>query len=339
MKEIKITQNEANQRLDKFLLKYMNKASKGFVYKMLRKKRIKLNQARAEGSEMLKNGDSIQLYLAEETMTSFMEEKAVLPAKRHFGIVYEDDAVLFVSKPAGLLTHPENAEEKNTLIDQILFYLYEKGQYLPSKESSFTPAVCNRLDRNTSGLIAAGKTLEAVQCINQALAERKLKKYYLTIISGKITEAGKIHNYLLKDNFENKIQVFSAKEEESKEAVTIYRPLISTDAFTLLEIELITGKTHQIRAHMQSIGHPIIGDRKYGDKAINEFFRKQYGLSHQFLHSARMLWQKDGCALSYLSQEMLYAPLPKLLQTICEGLFGHNAVDRCGISQKEEEKK
>lgn len=339
MKEIKITQDEANQRLDKFLLKYMNKASKAFVYKMLRKKRIKLNQSRAEGNEILHYGDSLQLYLADETITGFMEEKKIIPAERHFGIVYEDDKVLFVMKPAGLLTHPEKAEQRDTLVDQILYYLYEKGQYLPSLESSFTPAVCNRLDRNTSGIVAAGKSLEAVQCINEAIAERKLKKYYWTVVKGKITEAGEICKYLTKDSLENKIQVFSEKDNDNKEAVTKYRPLLMTNEFTLLEIELVTGKTHQIRAHMQFIGHPIVGDRKYGEEKLNDFFRKKYGLSHQFLHAVHMVWQKDGCVLSYLSQKMLYAPLPKLLQKICEDLFGQDAVDRCGISQEEEEKK
>ena len=185
MKEIRITKNEENQRLDKFLLKYMNKASKGFLYKMLRKKRIKYNGGRAEGSELLKAGDTLQLYLAEETISSFMEEKTVAEAKRHFAIVYEDDDILVVSKPAGLLTHPEKSSDKDTLIDQILYYLYQKGQYLPEADSSFTPALCNRLDRNTSGIVIAGKTLKGVQAVNETIRSHKLDKYYLTLVKRK----------------------------------------------------------------------------------------------------------------------------------------------------------
>ena len=172
MKEIKISEKEENQRLDKFLLKYFNKAPKSFVYKMLRKKRIKLNGAKAEGSEIITNGDVLSMYLSEETMDSFMEAKTVNKAQRHFGIVYEDDNILIVSKPAGLLTHPQSPQDKETLIDQILYYLHEKGEYSADKEASFTPAVCNRLDRNTGGIVIAGKNLQTVQAVNKAIAQR-----------------------------------------------------------------------------------------------------------------------------------------------------------------------
>ena len=175
MQEIRITKNEENQRLDKYLLKYFNKAPKSVIYKLLRKKRIKRNRAKAEGSEILQAGDTIQLYLAQETMEGWMEEKAVNVAQRHFSIVYEDDDLLVVNKPAGLLTHPEKAEDRETLMDQILYYLYEKGQYMPGAAQTFTPAVCNRLDRNTSGIVVAGKTLRAVQAVNAAIRARHVE--------------------------------------------------------------------------------------------------------------------------------------------------------------------
>ncbi len=321
MKEIRITKNEENQRLDKFLLKYMNKASKGFLYKMLRKKRIKYNGGRAEGSELLKAGDTLQLYLAEETISSFMEEKTVAEAKRHFAIVYEDDDILVVSKPAGLLTHPEKSSDKDTLIDQILYYLYQKGQYLPEADSSFTPALCNRLDRNTSGIVIAGKTLKGVQAVNETIRSHKLDKYYLTLVAGEIREAGEITAYLTKDEEKNQVRI-SKREGSGKKTMTKYRPLAYAKGYTLLEIHLITGKTHQIRAHMQSIGHPVVGDRKYGSEHSNQKFREEYALSNQFLHAIRVEWKEKEGPLGYLYGKEMTAPLPKTLQEICDGLFG-----------------
>ncbi len=321
MKEIRITQNEENQRLDKFLLKYMNKASKGFLYKMLRKKRIKYNGGRAEGSELLKAGDTLQLYLAEETIQSFMEEKTVAETKRHFAIVYEDDDILVVSKPAGLLTHPEKSSDKDTLIDQILYYLYQKGQYLPEADSSFTPALCNRLDRNTSGIVIAGKTLKGVQAVNETIRSHKLDKYYLTLVAGEIREAGEITAYLTKDEEKNQVRI-SKREGSGKKTMTKYRPIACAKGYTLLEIHLITGKTHQIRAHMQSIGHPVVGDRKYGSEHSNQKFREEYALSNQFLHAIRVEWKEKEGPLGYLYGKEMTAPLPKTLQEICDGLFG-----------------
>ncbi|MGN1231084.1 MAG: RluA family pseudouridine synthase, partial [Anaerotignum sp.] len=316
MKEIRITKNEENQRLDKFLLKYMNKASKGFLYKMLRKKRIKYNGGRAEGSELLKAGDTLQLYLAEETIQSFMEEKTVAEAKRHFAIVYEDDDILVVSKPAGLLTHPEKSSDKDTLIDQVLYYLYQKGQYLPEADSSFTPALCNRLDRNTSGIVIAGKTLKGVQAVNEAIRSRKLDKYYLTLVAGELREPGEITAYLTKDEEKNQVRI-SKREGSGARTVTKYRPLAHAKGYTLLEIHLITGKTHQIRAHMQSIGHPVVGDRKYGSEHSNQKFREEYALSNQFLHAIRVEWKEKDGPLGYLYGKEMTAPLPKVLQEIC----------------------
>ncbi|MDO4531684.1 MAG: RluA family pseudouridine synthase [Bacillota bacterium] len=321
MKEIRITKKEENQRLDKFLLKYMNKATKGFLYKMLRKKRIKLNGGRAEGSELLQAGDTLQLYLAEETISSFMEEKTVAQAKRNFGIVYEDEEILVVNKPAGLLTHPERADDRDTLIDQILYYLYQKGEYTPDAKSSFTPALCNRLDRNTSGLVIAGKTLRGVQEVNEIIRTHQLNKYYLTLVAGEIREAGEITAYLTKDAEKNQVHL-SKGEGNGAKTMTKYRPIAHAKGYTLLEIHLITGKTHQIRAHMQFIGHPVVGDRKYGSVHSNEKFRKEYGLSNQFLHALRVEWKERDGALGYLYGKEMTAPLPKTLQNICDGLFG-----------------
>jgi 23S rRNA pseudouridine955/2504/2580 synthase len=324
LKEIRITKNEENQRLDKFLLKYMNKASKAFIYKMLRKKRIKYNGKKAEGSELLRAGDSLSLYLSEETMCSFMEEKAVAQAKRHFAIVFEDDDVLAVAKPAGLLTHPEKSEDKDTLIDQVLFYLYEKGQYAPSMESTFTPALCNRLDRNTSGIVLAGKTLKGVQSLNEAIRNKQVDKYYLTLVQGEVKQAGEISAFLSKEEGKNQVRISKEAGIDGKESITRYRPLAYQNGYTLLEIHLITGKTHQIRAHMQAMGHPVVGDRKYGDTAVNQEFRQNFGLSNQFLHGARLVFSNTDGSLSYLKGKTLSAPLPKVFQQIVEDIFGES---------------
>ncbi|WP_313526833.1 RluA family pseudouridine synthase [Anaerotignum sp.] len=324
MKEIKITKNEENQRLDKFLLKYMNKASKAFIYKMLRKKRIKFNGKKAEGNELLQAGDSLLLYLSEETIASFMEEKVIAEARRHFGIVYEDDDILAVAKPAGLLTHPEKSDDKDTLIDQVLFYLYEKGQYVPSPQSAFTPALCNRLDRNTSGIVLAGKTLKGVQGLNEAIRNKQVDKYYLTMVKGEVKNAGEISAFLSKDEGKNQVRISNEAGIDGKESITRYRPLAYNDGFTLLEIHLITGKTHQIRAHMQSIGHPVVGDRKYGDFKVNQQFRQDFALSNQFLHGAKFVFSNTSGVLTYLKGKTLVAPLPKVFQEIVEEIFGED---------------
>ncbi|WP_352399602.1 RluA family pseudouridine synthase [Anaerotignum sp.] len=324
MKEIKITKNEENQRLDKFLLKYMNKASKAFIYKMLRKKRIKFNGKKAEGNELLQAGDSLLLYLSEETIASFMEVKVIAEAKRHFGIVYEDDDILAVAKPAGLLTHPEKSDDKDTLIDQVLFYLYEKGQYVPSPQSAFTPALCNRLDRNTSGIVLAGKTLKGVQGLNEAIRNKQVDKYYLTMVKGEVRNAGEISAFLSKDEGKNQVRISNEAGIDGKESITRYRPLAYNNGFTLVEIHLITGKTHQIRAHMQSIGHPVVGDRKYGDLKVNQQFRQDFALSNQFLHGAKLVFSDTRGSLAYLKGKTLVAPLPKVFQQIVEEIFGED---------------
>lgn len=324
MKEIRITKNEENQRLDKFLLKYMNKATKAFIYKMLRKKRIKYNGKKAEGNELLQEGDSLLLYLSDETIVSFMEEKVIAQANRHFGIIYEDDDVLAVAKPAGLLTHPEKSDDKDTLIDQVLFYLYQKGQYAPSPQSAFTPALCNRLDRNTSGIVLAGKTLKGVQGLNEAIRNRQVDKYYLTMVKGEVKEAGEISAFLSKEEGKNQVRISKEAGINAKESITRYRPLAYNHGYTLLEIHLITGKTHQIRAHMQSIGHPVVGDRKYGDIKVNQQFKQDFALSNQFLHGAKFVFSNISGSLGYLKGKTLIAPLPKVFQQIVEDIFGED---------------
>ncbi|MEA4973920.1 MAG: RluA family pseudouridine synthase [Candidatus Metalachnospira sp.] len=317
MKEICISKDGSGQRIDKYLLKYFNKASKSFIYKMLRKKRIKLNNLRAEGNEMLTEGDSIQMFLADETMDSFMEEKTVSRVKCTFGIVYEDENILVVSKPAGLLSHAEKKEDTNTLIDQILYYLNEKGEYIPEKDSTFTPALCNRLDRNTSGVVISGKNANAVRQINDAIKNKSIRKFYHTIVCGQIKAGGRLENMYSKDKDKNKA-TFS---DEGKKIITEYKPIKYTGKYTLLEIQLITGKSHQIRLHMQSIGSPIIGDIKYGNMDENKKFAK-LGIRRQMLHAYRIEWSGMQKELNYLNGMIMTADIPDDFRKAETEIFG-----------------
>ncbi len=321
MKEVNITGKEENQRLDKFLLKYFNNAPKSFVYKMLRKKRIKFNGKKAEGNEIIKNGDKLQMYIAPETMDSLMSEKEIVKAERHFGIVYEDDNILVVSKPAGLLSHPESSADKNTLIDQILYYLYEKGEYDMSKESSFTPAICNRLDRNTGGIVIAGKNLASVQAVNKAIAQRKIKKYYITMVRGEFTQEKELFGYHVKDELTNTVKVLKKEAPGAKKIFTKVKPLAVKDNFSLLEIDLITGKSHQIRAHLKSMGYPVIGDRKYGEMRVNTRFKDKYGLNNQFLFAYKIAWHENEGVMAYLNGKEFTAALPDYIENIKRDYF------------------
>ena len=321
MKEIKISQKEENQRLDKFLLKYFNKAPKSFLYKMICKKRINLNGAKAAGSEIITNGDILSLYLSEETMDSFMEAKEVSRAQRHFGIVYEDDNLLIVSKPAGLLTYPQSPQDKETLIDQILYYLYEKGEYSADKEASFTPAVCNRLDRNTGGIVIAGKNLQAVQAVNKAIAQKRIQKFYVTMVRGELNESKEFYGYHVKDEKTNTVKVLKKETPNASAIYTKVSPLKVKDGFSLLEVELITGKSHQIRAHLKAMGYSVVGDRKYGDERVNKRVREKFGLNNQFLYACRVVFNEKDGYISYLYGKEFSSKLPDNLEVVKRAYF------------------
>lgn len=319
MKELKVTKYEAGQRSDKFLMKYMNKAPKGFIYKMLRKKRIKLNGGKISGNEIVSEGDVFNFYLSEETMDSFMEEKAFSEFKVKFQVVYEDENILVVNKPAGLLTHPEKAGD-DSLSGEILSYLAEKGEYISSKENIFTPAPANRLDRNTGGIVFAGKNLPSQQEITRVIREGKIDKYYMTLVKGEVKEAGILSGVISKDKRKNKSIVKDSGLGKNVE--TGYKPVMTGEGYSLLEIRLFTGKSHQIRAHMLSAGFPVAGDKKYGDPKVNTFMQKNFGLNHQFLFAARVVWNDDSGILSYLNKMEFKAELPMSLKNICYDLFG-----------------
>lgn len=321
MKEIRIGENESGQRLDKFLLKYMSRAPKSFIYKMLRKKNITLNGKKAQGNEQLRQGDAVKLFLSDDTIGKFSETRTAGYAETELDILYEDKHTIFINKPAGMLSQKAAAEDVS-LVEHLIAYLLKTGQISEEALATFRPSVCNRLDRNTSGIVAAGKSLAALQQLSAMFRERSLKKYYLCLAHGRVTEARRISGFLSKDERTNRVRVQRAGERRSpqKEEARIeteYRPLRSGDGVTLLEVHLITGKTHQIRAHLAAEGHPIIGDYKYGMRSVNDSFKREYGLSTQLLHSCRLCFPECTGALSELSGREITAPVPDLFRRIC----------------------
>jgi 23S rRNA pseudouridine955/2504/2580 synthase len=308
MNNLLISENEANQRLDKFLLKYMNKSTKSFIYKMLRKKRIKLNGKKAEGSEMLCAGDRIKFYLSDETMDHFMEEKRISQGAGKLDVIFEDENILVCNKEAGVLSQPEKPSDRDTVVDRLLYYLSDTGQYIPEKTSVFTPAICNRLDRNTSGLMLCGKNLPAVQALNEAIRNRRIEKYYIAAVHGRIDENMILSGKHLKNTVTNTAVI--SDETGGSEILTEIEPMRGGDRYTVLRIKLITGKTHQIRAHMQSIGHPVIGDRKYGGDRQYVFPGKENPVSHQLLHANEVVFKENSGKLSYLYDKKIVSPLP-----------------------------
>lgn len=322
---LEISEAEAGQRLDKFLKKYMNMAPGSFVYKMLRKKNIKMNGKKADGSEKIETGDQVAIYLSEETLAKFHQTKKVLTgAKGDLEIIYEDDNVAIINKPAGMLS--QKAEKQDiSLVEEFLAYLERKNsgtsKETDERQRAFTPGICNRLDRNTSGLVIAGKTALGARKMSELLKERNLEKYYLCIVKGKVTETEYISGYLKKNEETNKVQVYKEDGVGRVKMETEYSPINVGEEYTLLKVHLITGKTHQIRAHLSSIGHPLIGDRKYGRKGVNQLFEKKYGLKHQLLHAWQLVFPVLKEPFDNLSENKVEAPLPALFERIKKDLF------------------
>ena len=311
MREIVVTEKEAGQRLDKFLTKYMSKAPKSFFYKMLRKKNIKLNNAKADGSEKLQAEDVIKLFLSEETIANFSEEVDTVQVQSDLSILYEDDNLLIINKEAGMLSQKAQKDDVS-LIEHITAYLLESGQITKEQLRSFHPGVCNRLDRNTSGIIIAGKTLLGLQKMSELLKTRNLDKYYQCIVKGKVTKKQCVEGYLTKNRSHNKVQISTTPTEGADYIKTEYEPLSVTEEFTLLKVKLFTGKSHQIRAHLQSMGHPVIGDGKYGDVPTNKKLRKECGLRHHVLHSWQLVFPElEEPEFSGISGKIIEAPVPE----------------------------
>lgn len=313
MKQLEIKENEAGQRLDKFLSKYLKEAPQSFIYKMLRKKNIVLNGKKATGNEKLALGDEVKLFLADETIEKFTQSQ-----QNHYEIlqdmplviIYEDNDICLMNKPVGMLSQKAK-EEDVSVIEYFTSYLLRKGDVTLDMLNTFHPGVCNRLDRNTSGIIIGGKTLLGLQEMSVILKERSAHKYYLCLVDGTMHEGGHIKGYLTKSENHNKVTITEKASSDASYIETEYRVLGTSKGKTLLEVLLITGRSHQIRAHLASIGHPIIGDGKYGNPSANKEWKRLYQLKSQFLHSYRLVMPVITGKMAHLSEKEFYAPLPE----------------------------
>lgn len=323
MQSVTIGKNQSDQRLDKFLKKYLPEAGTGFLYKMLRKKNITLNGKKAEGNEMLREGDNVCFFFSEDTIAKFSgnqnnEYTQAYQTLKGIHILYEDPDILILDKPAGILTQKASADDLS-LNEWLVGYLLTQNSITPDDLRSFHPSVCNRLDRNTSGIVLCGKSLNGSQVLSHFIKERLIRKYYRTICVGKITDTRILEGYLFKNEKTNKVTISPSRSStDSSYIKTGYDPIVATDQYTLLEVELITGKTHQIRAHLSSIGHPIIGDYKYGNTKINDILKQRFSLKYQLLHAYRVEFPALDNWNSELNGKSITAPYPALLQKILE---------------------
>lgn len=299
MKEFIINSNDANQRLDKFIQKSVPRLPQSMMYKAIRNKRIKINGKRAEISTRLQINDVVQMYINDEFFDTDVETE-FLAAPVVLDIVYEDENIILIDKKNGLVVHEDNENTVDTLINRLKHYLYEKGEYKPEEENSFAPSLCNRLDRNTGGIVIAAKNAESLRILNQKIKDRELEKYYLCITVGIPPKKNDtITAYLEKNSEDNTVKVTDRKTDRNKTIITTYKLLKTKGNLALLEIKLDTGRTHQIRAHMAHIGCPLLGDGKYGINRVN----KEYKIKTQALYSYKLkfTFTTDSGCLEYLN--------------------------------------
>jgi 23S rRNA pseudouridine955/2504/2580 synthase len=300
MRILKIEKNDAGQRLDKFLSKAVKGLPLSMMYKAIRTKKIKVNRKRAKENQMLALGDEVQLFLRDEFFEVPTGEAPSLASIRpKLQIVYEDENVLLLNKRPGVLVHEDATGGENTLILHVQAYLYQKGEYDPQGEQSFAPALCNRIDRNTGGIVIAAKNAEALRAVNEKIKENQISKFYLCTAHGVLPKkADTLTGYLRKDSDKNLVTVSKKPMPGGKNIITKYRVLRVSEGHSLLEVELVTGRTHQIRAHLAFIGHPLLGDGKYG---VNRT-EKGRGYKYQALYAYRVRFNftDDGGPLAYL---------------------------------------
>lgn len=312
MRQYVIDKKDADQSLLKYLSRLMKEAPTGFFYKMLRKKNITLNDKKADGHEIIKAGDTVKIFISEDTFDLFLKKKTqadTITDDFVIDIIYEDDNILLINKPAGILS--QKASENDVSINEYcISYLVKSGEYNPDEDVSFRPSICNRLDRNTTGILIAAKTLSGAKAINEALRERTIHKYYVCIVKGIIDKPMHLKGSLDKDSALNKVTVFD--DERGKKIETLISPIRNNGKYSLIRVELKTGKSHQIRAHLASIDHPLLGDNKYGDRSLNN----KLGLKYQLLHSYKLVMPDFDGGMSYLSGKVFETEIPGIMNKL-----------------------
>ena len=300
MRTLEIKKNDANQRLDKFLQKRFKTLPKSLMYKYIRKKCIKVNGKKCDIQTMLKEGDVLTFYIKDEFFEASKQKSyEFMKAPKTFDIVYEDENLILIDKKPGIIVHPDKNYHFDSLVARVQHYLYDKGEYNPDEEKAFAPALVNRIDRNTGGIVIAAKNADSLRILNAKMKTRELEKYYLCLLYGKPKrDSDTLHGYMTKNESKNKDTVFKNEVEGSKEIKTKYEILDFNGKFSLAEVELLTGRTHQIRAHMASIGHPLVGDTKYGKGK-----KAPDSIKYQALYSYKLKFnfETDAGILDYLN--------------------------------------
>ncbi len=345
MQKVTIQPVQAGQRFDKFLGRHLCGTGMSFIYKMLRKKNITLNGKKSDGKELLKAGDEVSFFFSDETYEKFTHvDSASQDNQSHkistyteafnklkgIEILYEDNDVLFLNKPSGVLS--QKASDADLSANEwMIGYLLKKGEITEDSLTGFKPSVCNRLDRNTSGILLCGKSLVGSRELNRLIKEREVHKFYQLFVKGNLDKEEILEGFLTKDEKRNKVTLSPKEAEGSTYIKTSYKPIsqgnlhrnshdnLHGQKITFLEVELFTGKTHQIRAHLASIGHPLVGDYKYGDAAFNAYFKDKYGVKSQLLHAVRMEFPEKCEALPNLIGMVLKSPLPGEFEKILKG--------------------
>ncbi len=318
MKQLTIAKNDAGQRVDRFLTKAFPNLPVSMMYKYIRQKDIKVNRKRCTISQRLEEGDVVAVYAPDEFLECAAPVYEFMHAGTKLDIVYEDEHILLLNKPVGLLVHPDTEEYRDTLIFRVQRYLFEKGEYAPQDEASFAPALVNRIDRNTCGIVIAAKTAAALRILNEKLRRREIEKYYLCLVHGHLEKPeDTLHGFLQKNEAQNRVYVSEHQQRGARTIATRYRVLKEHNGLSLLEIELLTGRTHQIRAHLASIGHPLLGDGKYGTNDLN----KGTGFHKQALCSYRLkfAFTDDAGELNYLNGREFTLPNVWFADEFCTG--------------------